>query len=141
MLTLKRMKRIILNVVLMVSLTACEIIVVESDYDYRSTIHGHYRLEEFSQTYNQYYRYEVEISQSSWGSSTIVINNFYNEGLSVRAEVHGNQIYIPAQTVRGYRIEGSGNIYSNEIELTYRAWDTYSTNRTDFCEATLWKSW
>lgn len=125
----------------MVSLSACEIMVMDSDNDYRSTMDGRYRLEEFSQTYNQYYRYEVEIRQSSWGSSSIIIENFYNEGLAVRAEVRGTQIYIPVQTVRGYRIEGSGNIYSNRIELTYRASDTYSSNRTDFCEATLWRSW
>ena len=133
------MKKLII-VVLVLIMTACEIMVVESDYrSSQNFLEGRYRVEEYSQTYNQYFQYEVTMRSYSYG--TVWIDNFYDEGLTVKAEVRNSQLYIPIQTVSGYRIEGSGNIYSNEIRITFRATDLYSNSRTDFCESTLWKSW
>jgi hypothetical protein len=134
------MKKSLIILVLAIVFASCEVIVVDPDYGYQTSIVGSYEVDEYSQTYNKYFAYTIDVRRSSYNNS-VLIDNFYNEGITVRAEINGSQLYIPLQTVQGYRVEGSGNIYSNEINLTYKVTDTYSSTRTDFCEATLFRMW
>ncbi len=131
------MKKFILIISLSVVLFSCDVLIVEPAYDYRTPLLGSYQLEEYSQTYSRNFNYQVYISRSVYGSRYIDIDNFYDEGISVRAEVNGSKIYIPMQTVNGFQVEGSGNIFSGEINLTYRIRDIYTNTRADFCEARL----
>lgn len=131
------------NVLLLIAglvLSACDIVVVEPLYDERDRVTGSYRIEEFSQTYNESIRFDIYIRKSGYGynSRDVMIENFYNAGVNVRAEVYSGKIFIPRQFVNGYEIEGVGSLYLNEIQLNYKVRDTYTNRITDFCEATAW---
>jgi hypothetical protein len=112
--------------------------IIEPQYDDRERLTGSYRIEEHSQTFNDYTRFSIYIRKSGIYDE-VVIENFYNSGIAVRANVVNDKIYIARQVVNGYEIEGVGTFYRNEIEFSYRVRDTYSNNRiTDFCNATAW---
>jgi len=121
-------------------LTSCDILVVEPRYDDRDRITGSYRIEEYSQTYNESVRFNIYIRKSGYGynSTDVIIENFYNAGVDVRAEIINNKINISRQYVNGYEIEGVGTVIFNEISLNYRVRDTYANRPVDFCEATAW---
>ncbi len=121
-----------------VTLASCEIIVVDSDYDQVNLVSGLYRLEEYSQTYNQNFQYTVWVSQSGADSRILYIDNFYDQEITVRAEVIGRKLYIRQQYVDGYEIEGSGTIWGSKIQLDYSINDVYSHGPIDYCEATLY---
>ena len=127
----------LLFIVLGAVLASCEIIVVDPDYDQVNLPDGAYRVEEYSQTYNQNFHYSVWINQLG-GSSVLYIDNFYDQEITVRAEVIGRRLYIRKQYVDGYEIEGSGTIWGSKIQLDYSINDVYSHRPTDFCEATLY---
>jgi hypothetical protein len=120
-----------------VALASCEIIVVDSDYDQVNLADGVYQVEEYSQTYNQNFQYSVWINQLG-GSSVLYIDNFYDQEITVKAEVIGRKLYIRKQYVDGYEIEGSGTIWGSKIQLDYSIYDVYSHKPTDYCEATLY---
>lgn len=121
-----------------VLLSSCNLMIVEPVYDDRERLTGSYRIEEHSQTYNDYTRFSIYIRKSGIYDE-VVIENFYNSGVSVRANVAYDKIYISRQIVNGYEIEGVGTFYGNEIEFSYRVRDTFSYNKpTDFCSATAW---
>lgn len=112
--------------------------IVEPVYDDRDRFVGSYWMEERSQTYNDFTRFSIYIRKSG-NYDEVVIENFYNSGVNVRANVDYDKIYIYRQVVNGYEIEGVGTLYGNEIELSYRVRDTYSYHKTtDFCNATAW---
>ncbi len=129
------------NMVLMaltVLLSSCNLMIVEPVYDDRDRLIGSYRIEEHSQTYNDYTRFSIYVRKSGIYDE-VVIENFYNSGVAVRASVAYDKIYISRQLVNGYEIEGVGTFYGDEIEFSYRVRDTYSYNKpTDFCDATAW---
>ena len=120
-----------------VALASCEIIVVDSDYDQVNLADGAYQVEEYSQTYNQNFHYSVWINQLG-GSSVLYIDNFYDQEITIKAEVIGRKLYIREQYVDGYEIEGSGTIWGSKIQLDYSINDVYSNKPTDYCEATLY---
>jgi len=131
------------NVLLLIAglvLTSCDILVVEPRYDDRDRVTGSYRIEEYSQTYNESIRFNIYIRKSAntYNSSDIIIENFYNAGMDVRAEIVNNKIYISRQYVNGYEIEGVGTLFLNEVTLNYSVRDTYSNRPVDFCEAKAW---
>lgn len=115
--------------------TSCDVILIDPVYDDRNRITGNFILEEYSQTYNDYTRYQVFIRKSAF-SNQVVIENFYNAGLDVRAEFEFDKLFIDRQIVNGYEIEGVGTLYGNEIQFNYKVRDTYSNKPTDFCNAT-----
>lgn len=117
-------------------LMSCEIMVVEPVYDERNRVTGTYQVEEYSQTYNDYIQFTIYIRKTIGYSNEIVIENFYNANIDVRATVTDGKIYIGRQLVNGYEIEGVGTLYFDEIRFTYRVRDTYYNKPTDFCEAT-----
>lgn len=111
---------------------------MESGYSERDRIVGHYEIEEYSETYNDYTRYSIRIDKSSQYSNQLYIDNFYGSDLRVCASISYDKITIRRQVVNGFEIEGVGTVYGNEIEFSYSVRDIYSGTRTDFCEATAW---
>lgn len=130
-------KLVLLSVVLL--LASCDVIVVESRYDERDGVIGSYYIEEYSQTYNAYSQFYMTIRKGRYNTNEVLIENFYNAGVTVHAEVAGGKIYISRQLVDGYEIEGVATMYGSQIEWNYQVRDTYQYHqRVDFCEATAW---
>lgn len=119
-------------------LTSCEIII-EPVFDDRDRLVGSYRVEEYSQTFNDYSEFTIYIRKAGGYNSNVIVENFYNANLDVRAEVVNGKIYISKQYVDGYEVEGVGTVYFDEIRFSYRVRDTYYYKPTDFCEATAWE--
>jgi len=134
------MKTNVLLLIFGLVLSSCEILVVEPMYDVRDQVTGSYRVEEYSQTYNEAIRFTIYIRKSGLGytSREVIIENFYNANMDVYAEVSSGRINIPRQFVGGYEIEGVGSIFLNEIQFNYKVRDTYTNRIADFCEATAW---
>lgn len=133
------MKRSFLLLIALIALASCDVYMVDTERPYRSRdriIGSHYN-EEYSQTYHEYYEYDVWIS-SGTRPNEVYIENLYTEGLSVYATVSYDAITIPYQIIDGYEIEGAGTIYNDQISLNYYVRDRYSNTVKDFCEATLW---
>jgi hypothetical protein len=114
-------------------LTSCTIENIEPRYDPRDRIVGHYDMEEYSETYNDYTYYSLRISKSVY-TGEIYLDNFYAADITVYASLRSDKINIPYQVVDGFEIEGVGTIYGNEIEWSYRVKDRYSDSHNDFCE-------
>jgi hypothetical protein len=132
------MKTKIILVALVILLASCNLMIIEPVYDDRDRITGSYQIEEHSQTYNDYVRFFVYIRKSG-SYDEIVIENFYNADVNVRASVAYDKIYIPRQIINGYEIEGIGTFYGDEIKFSYHVRDTYSYYKpTDFCNAIAW---
>ena len=124
--------------IILIVLTSCDILIVEPAIDYRERITGSYAVEEHSQTYNDYTQYNIFIRKSGHNDQ-VIIENFYDAGIDVRATIKYDKIYIDRQMVNGYKIEGVGTVYGNEIQFSYSVTDTWSQHGpTDFCNATAW---
>ncbi|MDZ7650556.1 MAG: hypothetical protein U5K54_27330 [Cytophagales bacterium] len=132
------MKTKLLLLIITSLLISCDILVVEPVYDSRDRIIGTYQIEEYSQTYNDYVRYNVYIRKNFGYRTEVIIENFYNIDVDVIAEIVGDKIFISRQVAHGYEIEGVGTLYYDEIRFTYRVRDNYYNKPTDFCEATAW---
>src|SRR5262249_41549956 len=100
---------------------------------------GSYQISEYSSTYNSTIYYNVSVSKASY--TDLYIANFYNAGISVRANLYGDKITIPWQIQDGYEIEGTGTIFGGQINLTYKVRDTYNNWETDFCNSSAVKQW
>lgn len=132
------MKTKVILFALLVVLTSCDIMIVEPVYQDRDRVIGSYQIEESSQTYNDYTRFSIFIRKSG-SYDDVIIENFYNADVNIRATVVSDKIYISRQVVDGYEIEGIGTFYGDEIQFSYKVRDTYSYNKpTDFCNATAW---
>ncbi len=114
-------------------LASCNLMIIEPVFDDRDRLIGSYSLEEYSQTYNEFTRFFIYIRKSGLNDQ-VVIENFYNAGINVRASVALDKMYISQQIVNGYEIEGVGTFYGGEISFSYRVRDIYSYYKpTDFC--------
>ncbi|MFZ5999328.1 MAG: hypothetical protein ACOYW3_02385 [Bacteroidota bacterium] len=137
------MKRLLIPSLLLVLLmTACEINVIEPypTYDIRDRVVGSYTVEEYSETYDDTYQYSILISKSGNGND-VYLENFYDAGLMVRADVVGNKIYIPWQIQDGFEVEGVGTVSGSTIRFTYQVYDRYNHTPTDYCETRMWRDW
>jgi hypothetical protein len=134
------MKRSLLFLVGLISLASCDVYYLDNERPVRSRdrIVGSHYAEEYSETYHEYYEYDVWISSGS-RSNEVYIENLYIEGLSIYATVSYDMITIPYQIIDGYEIEGVGTIYDDQISLNYYVRDRYENTVKDFCEATLWR--
>lgn len=93
-------------------------------------------MKEYSQTYNEYARFNVYVRKTgSVYSNNVIIENFYNTNADVWAEMVGDKIYISRQVANGYEIEGVGTVYSDEIRFNYSVKDLYYKKPVDFCES------
>jgi len=132
------MKTKVILIALIALLSSCNLMLIEPVYDDRDRITGSYQVEEYSQTYHEYARYFISIRKTG-AYDEVILENFYNAGINVRAHVVYDKIYIYRQRVNGYEIEGVGTYYGDEMEFSYQVRDTYSYNLpTDYCKATAW---
>jgi len=132
------MKTKLVLLALVTVLSSCDIMIVDPVFDDRDRMTGSYRLEEHSQTYNDFTRFNIYIRKSGIYDG-VVIENFYNAGVDVRASISYDKIYISRQFINGYEIEGVGTFYGDEIRFSYRVKDIYSYNKPiDFCNAVAW---
>ena len=132
------MKNFIPFIALIILTSACTFYDVEPRYDSRAKFVGYYDVEEFSETYNDITYYTLRISKSGYDRE-IYLNNFYAADLRVYATINYDDIRIPSQVVDGYEIEGSGNLYHNELNLTYRVKDLYGNSIADYCDTKAWR--
>lgn len=136
----KHTKRSMLFLVVLISLASCDVYYLDNERPYRSRdlIIGSHYAEEYSETYHEYYEYDVWISSGA-RSNEVYIENLYIDGLCIYATVSYDAIVIPFQVIDGHEIEGVGTIYDDQISLNYYVRDRYEGTRKDFCEATLWR--
>lgn len=127
----------IVPIMLLITMSACNLYVVEPRYDYRDRITGHYSVDEYSQTFSDYAYYSIHVFPGS-GRDGIYIDNLYGTGLRVRAYVNYDRITIPYQVVSGYEFEGSGRIRGDAINLNYSVYDRYGAGPVDFLDAEAW---
>ena len=135
------MKILVYFIAIMFLATACDVYYVEPVpvvvIDERDQFVGSYDVSEYSSTYDEYWEYGLSIYKSS---GQIVIDNFYNSGYRVYANVNGNSLYIPWQKVNGYEISGEGYVEGSKLVLNYKVRDTYTAGSAwDFCDATGWR--
>lgn len=135
------MKTLVIFVGVMLTLTGCDLYIVEPRIDYRDHVVGFYEVEEYSQTYGVHTHYGITISKSSYSYGSLRIHNFYGANLTVLADLYNNMITIPEQYVDGYRIEGTGTVVNGYIRFSFSVRDTYSGTRTDFCESEAYFSY
>lgn len=132
------MKNLILFTAVVFLVSSCTFYDVEPRYDSREQFVGYYEVEEYSETYDDITYYEMRISKSRHDRE-IYLDNFYASDLRVYATVSLNDIRIPFQVVDGYEIEGSGTLYHDELNLSYRVKDLYDHSVSDYCETVAWK--
>ncbi|CAN0489924.1 unnamed protein product, partial [Phaeothamnion confervicola] len=101
------MKRSLLFLLVLISLASCDTYYVEPErpYHWRNQIVGSHYADEYSETYHEYYEYDVWISSGS-RSNEVYIENLYMDGLSIYATVSYDAIIIPLQIIDCYEIEG-----------------------------------
>ena len=120
----------------------CEVYIVEEPirWDDRDEFVGAYSVEDYSQTTEQLYTYEIYITKSCCSSQEIYIDNFYGVDIEVVGEVYGNKVTIPRQLINDYEIEGTGKIVNSTLHLSYIVRDYYEMPVfTDFVSSTGWK--
>ena len=87
----------------------------------RAKFVGSYSVQESCQSGN--YTFSMSVTSSSTGVSNIIINNFYDIGISVSASITGNSVTIPNQTINdqgvAFTVSGSGQLSGNILTLTY----------------------
>lgn len=132
------MKTLLTIITCAVVVTACDVYVVEPRYDQRDALVGYYYVEEYSDTYYEYFHYSISINKGS-AYDQVWLHNFYDVDISVRAYVDGNRITIPFQRVDGYEVEGVGTIHTGDIHLSYTVYDVYQGGPTDYCAADYWQ--
>lgn len=132
------MKTFIPFIALILLAASCTYYDVEPRYDSRNKFVGYYDAEEYSETYGDITYYELRILKSRYDRE-IYIDNFYASDMRIYAIVSFDDIRIPYQVVDGYEIEGSGTLYGNELNLTYRVKDLYDHSVSDYCETIAWR--
>jgi hypothetical protein len=133
------MKTLVFAIAVSLLATSCDVYYVDPVpvYDARDQFVGNYDINEYSSTYDEYWEYGMSIYKSS---GEIVIDNFYNSGLRVYANVNGDRLYIPWQVVEGYELQGDGYVEGLKIVINYKVRDTYTQGSPwDFCNATGWR--
>jgi len=70
--------------------------------------------------------YTISISAEPGNPNGIIIDDFYNVGISVNATIAGNFITISTQVEGGFTVSGSGSVNSgnDEINLSYTVGDS-----------------
>lgn len=101
----------------------------------RAKFIGSYSVSESCQSGN--YNFNFNITASSASVTSIIINNFYDIGINVTANISGTTVTIPNQTVTqsgsALNVSGSGQLNGNILTLTYTI---SSGSDSDSCTAT-----
>ncbi|MHA2182831.1 MAG: hypothetical protein ACXAAH_15535 [Promethearchaeota archaeon] len=125
----------LIPILIIVLITGCEWID-EDPVDNIDQITGIYEVDEWSETLEAQSFFQLSVYRSSIRNKKIYIENFYNAGIEVFAEVNGYKIQIPLQQVGYYEIEGMGSYYEDELTMEYSV--TYVDSHTeivDMCNA------
>lgn len=113
-------------------LWACLLVVFfacTDDTDERNKFVGRYEVQEQSLvTYTQRDDYEVRIRKELASEDVVIITNFYNLDIDVRASVEGNTISVMRQTHNLFDFEGSGTLSGSLIKMDYAV---YSAEQED----------
>jgi hypothetical protein len=134
------MKRL-LPFALLLLLASCEIYLIEDPNarDDRNLFVGEYQVEEYSQTTDRLYTYNIRIQKSCCRADEVKITNFYGADLKVYAFVSNNRLTIPLQQTDGYEIEGTGKVVNGRLQITFFARDIFSyPTFTDFVDLEGW---
>ncbi len=133
------MKKLLLFTTVLGLLASCEIYIFDEqfvEWDERDLFVGDYRVEELSQTTDQFYVYNINIRKSCCIDNKIRISNFYGVGINVHAYVNDTRITVPWQRVDSYEIEGTGKMINNRLFLTFIVRDFKAIpSFTDFVDA------
>ena len=132
------MKKLIFSAAILILASSCNYYDVEPRYDVRDKFLGSYDVEEYSETFEDYTYYEMQISKSRYDNE-VYLDNFYAADISVYANISFEDIRIPNQVVDGYEIEGTGSLYEDELHLSYRVKDLYNHTVADYCETVAWR--
>lgn len=123
-------------------LGSCQIILYDDEpryWDDRDDFIGYYEVSEYSETTDLYFDYEVDIVKSCCNDYEILIRNFYDVDLEVRAHVNGYKLTIPRQYIGRYEIEGTGRIDNDRLTLSYVVRNPNQYPSTDFLSANAWR--
>ena len=134
------MKRL-LPFALLLALASCDIYLIEDPnaWDDRDLFVGSYQVEEYSQTTDRLFSYNIRIRKSCCRADEVKITNFYGADLTVFGYVLNNRITIPLQQSNGYEVEGTGRMVNGRLEITFFARDIYSyPTFTDFVDLEAW---
>ncbi len=90
------------------------------DTDERNKFLGRYEVQEQSLvTYTQRDDYEVRIRKDMASDDVVIITNFYNLDIDVRAQIAGNTVNVMRQTHNLFDFEGSGILSGSLITMDY----------------------
>ena len=131
----------ILPFALLLTLASCEIYLLEDPnaWDDRDLYVGSYHVEEYSQTTDQVFNYDISIQKSCCRSDEVKITNFYGSDIKVYGYISNSRLTIPLQQVNGIEVEGTGKINGGVLRITFFARDTYSRPAfTDFVDMEGW---
>ncbi|MDH5367069.1 MAG: hypothetical protein OEW67_08790 [Cyclobacteriaceae bacterium] len=135
-------KYIVITLILVFALSGCEIIIQNEGaiyIDNRDKFLGNYRIEEFSDTYNEISEYSIYISKSLQDADVIYIDNFYGVNIDIFVIVSGNKMTIPLQEINNYEIEGEGWYEYDKLHFDYVVRDlTRYHVINDYCSAVAW---
>ncbi|UII31333.1 hypothetical protein LVD17_23865 [Fulvivirga ulvae] len=136
-------KQILLSFIILLVLSSCHLTVVEEPHvhvDVRDRFLGVFEVEEYSETFDAYSYYHIDIVALHGEPYSVILRNFYGADIDVIADVEGNYLYIPSQDVGGFHIEGEGSVSGNRLELSYYVHD-YLAYRdiTDHCHSVAWR--
>ena len=134
------MKRL-LPFALMLILASCDIYLIEDPnaWDDRDLFIGSYQVEEYSQTTDRLFTYNIRVKKSCCRDGEVKITNFYGSDLTVYGYVQSNRLTIPLQQTDGYEIEGTGKMVNGRLIVTFFARDIYAyPTFTDFVDMEAW---
>lgn len=122
--------------------TSCEVMVEQPVplIDPRERFTGYFEVEEYSKIIDIYTHYDIEIVKMAHYPESVVIINFYGMGIDVAADIEGQHLYIPYQSIDGFHVEGDGYISGNRLELSYSVHDHYAKHDfEDYCSSVAWR--
>lgn len=120
----------------------CEIYIIEEPvpWDDRDAFVGTFSVNDYSETLDEHFAYQVVISKVCCNSNQVWIHNFYGVDIDVLAEVHGNRITVSRQFIGDYEVEGTGRLEYDQLTMTFVVRDHYYTpTLTDFVSSTSWR--
>ena len=140
--TMRNVKTSLLAAFVIVGLNSCEVADdLLGGNETVNAIQGDWTVDETSEIFKSTLDvYSVTISPDADNLNGVIIDNFYNVGISVKATVSGNSLTIPNQNAEdGYTVYGSGTISGNrqEINMSYTVDD--GSGQEDNCTALFTK--
>lgn len=140
---LKTLQVLFIFSALAITAVSCEVADDLLDNEAVAQLEGEWSVDESSEVFDKKSTlsvYTVTISADPDRMNGVIIDNFYNVGISVRATRSGNSLTISNQNAEdGYSVYGSGTISgnNNEINMSYTVND--GSAQDDNCTAIFTK--